>query len=132
MTARASQGPARGGKVDSFAVIDQEVDERTRVIAVEGELDVYTAPSVKARLEDAIDAGVTQLVIDFSLLEFIDSTAIAMLVGARRCLPPDGRIALVCTHHYVLLILEVAGLEDCFEIFETREAAEEYVRGDGG
>jgi anti-sigma B factor antagonist len=119
---------ARRRTVEDFAVIEQQLDPRTWRVSVTGEMDIFTAPAVKKRLMHAVDAGATNLVVDLSGVAFIDSTAVAMLVGVKRSLPEGGRLVAVCTHPYVLLIFEVAGLEHTIEIFGTVRDAERHVQ----
>jgi anti-sigma B factor antagonist len=113
----------------AFAVSQRELDEHTSVLAVEGELDLTSAPSLKWALSDVLDAGRSRLVVDLSLVTFIDSTALGVLVGAQRSFPAGTRLAVVCTHVAVLRIFELTGLDGAFHIFPTFDGALEYVRG---
>ena len=67
-------------------LVSWELEERDKAVIahVAGELDVSQAP----RLGEAIDAAVPNsahaLVVDFSKLEFIDSSGIAMLFSLAR------------------------------------------------
>jgi anti-sigma B factor antagonist len=113
-----------------FAIVKRDLDERTSVISVEGELDLSTAPRLKWMLIDTLEAGVSQLVIDLSLLTFMDSTALGVLVAANRRLDPDARLAVVCTHENVLQIFQFSGIDAVFAIFPTLEEALAHARGD--
>jgi anti-sigma B factor antagonist len=113
----------------SFAVSQREPDALTSVLEVEGELDLTSAPSLKWALSDALDAGRSRIVVDLSLVTFIDSTALGVLVGAQRSLSPGTRLAVVCTHVAVLRIFELTGLDGTFHIFPTIDSALDYVRG---
>jgi anti-sigma B factor antagonist len=109
-----------------FAVVVYEVEEPRAIVEVTGELDLGTAPVMKRYVEDAVGAGRTELVVDLSGVTFIDSTSLAVLVGARERLP-GGRLAVVTTDRRVLAIFEVAGLEDALEVFSTRDEAEAWL-----
>ena len=74
---------AAEGKV-KFAVSQRQLDPRTNVVAVEGELDLASAPKLKWALADVLGAGCRQLVLDLSGVTFIDSTALGVLVGVHR------------------------------------------------
>ena len=50
----------------AFGIIQSQPDERTSVVALEGELDLGRAPSLKWALVDAVDAGYKQLVVDLT------------------------------------------------------------------
>ncbi len=111
-----------------ISVSEQALDERTAEIAIEGELDLATAPRLKWPLLDALKAGRTQLLINLSGVTFIDSTALSVLVGVHRKLDQDAHMAVVCSNPNVVRIFEVAGLKVAFDIFPTREQALDYLR----
>lgn len=113
----------------SFAVSQHELDGLTSVLEVEGELDLSSAPSLKWALSDVLDAARSRIVVDLSLVTFIDSTALGVLVGAQRSLGAGTRLAIVCTHVAVLRIFELTGLDGTFHIFPTIDSALDYVRG---
>jgi anti-sigma B factor antagonist len=117
--------PFTGG----FGVIQSQPDERTSVVALEGELDLGRAPSLKWALVDSLDAGYKQVVVDLSLVRFMDSTALSVLVGVNRSLDAGARLAIVCVNSNVLKIFELSGMDGVFAIFPTVEQALEHVRG---
>jgi anti-sigma B factor antagonist len=121
---------ARGEpKSIAFAVIRRELDERTGVLSVEGELDLASAPSLKWALTDILDAGHDRVVVDLSLVTFIDSTALGVLVGVKKNLSPGAKLAITCTHPDVLNIFELTGLDATFDIFPSFDDALAFVRG---
>ncbi|HWX96237.1 MAG TPA: STAS domain-containing protein [Solirubrobacteraceae bacterium] len=121
---------ARGErKPIAFAVIRRELDEHTGVLSVEGELDLASAPSLKWALTDILDAGHDQVIVDLSLVSFIDSTALGVLVGVKKNLSPGAKLAISCTHPDVLNIFELTGLDSTFDIFPTFDDALAFVRG---
>jgi anti-sigma B factor antagonist len=113
----------------AFAVIRRELDEHTGVLSVEGELDLASAPSLKWALTDLLGAGYNRVVVDLSLVSFIDSTALGVLVGIKRNLSPDARLAIACAHPDVLNIFELTGLDATFDIFPSFEDALAHVHG---
>ena len=103
-------------------------DPSGRVITVTGELDVATAPALRARLTAAIDAGTQRLVIDLSAISFLDSVALATIVHAKQRLPEDGRLALaVDPSSYVMLVFESGGLPKVLDLVDTRAQAIDLV-----
>jgi anti-sigma B factor antagonist len=113
----------------AFGILRSEPDKHTSVISVEGELDLSTAPRLKWMLVDALELGHSQLVVDLSLATFMDSTALGVLVGVRRRLDIDARLAIVCARPNVLKIFEFAGMDGAFVIFGTLDEALAYARG---
>lgn len=113
-----------GSHVD-LSISDERIDHETAVVTVAGDLDVHTAPRLKRRMAELIHhEGCRRFVIDLRRVEFIDSTAIGVLVGRRKELTRrGGSIALVCSDQSVLGIFEIAGLPALFEIHDSPEAA---------
>jgi anti-sigma B factor antagonist len=111
-----------------FGVIRHELDERTSLISVEGELDLSSAPQLKWTLLDAIDAAHNLLVLDLSLASFMDSTALGVLIGVNRSLGIDGRMAIACARTEVLHIFELSGMDSMFSIFATLGEALAYIQ----
>jgi anti-sigma B factor antagonist len=111
------------------AVISAETpDWPGALIVASGELDVQSVPELKEHLAEAIDAGTKRIVVDLADVSFIDSISLSALVGARRKLGDDGRLAVVAVHEYVRLILQATGLEQVLDVFESRDDAVAFVR----
>src|SRR5579863_7917783 len=101
----------------AFGIWQQLPDDRTSVIAVEGELDLSTAPRLKWMMLDALQAGRSRLIVDLSRASFMDSTALGVLVGVKRGLDAGERLAVVCPSSDILQIFEFAGMDGAFAIF---------------
>jgi anti-sigma B factor antagonist len=107
-----------------FHLREEDLDRRTQVITVGGEIHVSTAPEFQRRLDAAIAKGKTAVVLDLSETEFIDSTGLSVLLnGLRRVTRQRGRMTVVCTNPTVLRLFEITRLDTTFDIHETREAA---------
>ena len=130
MLSPADLGDRSGRGAHFFAMSEERLDEHTTLIAVEGELDLATAPQLKWRLVDAVEGGRAAIVVDLGDVMFMDSTALGVLVGVRRSLDVGSRLAVVCTHPGVLNIFQISGLDGAFNIFATRDEALAHVRGE--
>src|SRR5579863_8784735 len=90
------------------------------VIAVSGEIDVYTAPKLREKLISLVEAGSYQLIVDMEGVEFLDSTGLGVLVGGlKRVRAQDGWIDLVCTQGRILRIFRITGLSRVFNIYDS-------------
>ena len=108
----------------NFDVKTEKVDESTYVIALAGEVDLYTAPEFKQQLLDVIGEGGKDVVVDFSDTTFIDSTTLGVLVGGvKRLRAQEGRLSLVCSDRNIRKIFEITGLDRVFTIYPTRDEA---------
>jgi anti-sigma B factor antagonist len=87
------------------------------VIAVRGELDIASAPSLRERLRTALrDTGV-YVIIDLSGVTFCDASGLALLVDARRRTEATGAaVVLVGPRPQPARLLQVTGLERAFTV----------------
>ena len=93
------------------------------VVALAGELDLYTADEVRGALTDAIEGGAERVVVDLSGVKFIDSTALGVLVEARSRMPNRRAFLLAAPGLETKRALEVSGLDKHFSVHESRDAA---------
>ena len=100
-----------------LSVTSRQEGERS-VVSVVGEIDVYTAPSLRERLNDLVASGHYHLVVDLSGVEFMDSTGLGVLVGGLNRVPThDGTLKLVCAQEKILKVFRITGLTKGFPIF---------------
>jgi anti-anti-sigma factor len=64
-------------------------------VEVSGEVDMATAPELRARLLDAIAEGEGAVVVDLAHVDFMDSSGFAVLVTASQRLRSAGRDLVV-------------------------------------
>jgi anti-sigma B factor antagonist len=113
-----------------FTVETEDVDDRTRILSATGEVHVSTAPELAEQLDAALTAGRSRIVLDFTGVEFIDSTGLSVLLNAlRRLSRVDGALSLVCTNPTVLRLFEITRLDATFDIVATRDEALRHVAG---
>ena len=94
------------------------------MVTLEGEVDLYTAPEFREVLLRGIDEGARRVIVDLSLVTFVDSTALGVLVGGgKRLRKLDGSLLLVCGLDGVRRILEIAGLTGVFAVCATLDEA---------
>lgn len=89
----------------------------TVVIRVQGELDMYAAPTLGRDLTEALDAMPHSISLDLSGLTFLDSTGIRVLVSAHRHAAAQGcGFILRSPQRSVLRVLKLTGLDQLFVI----------------
>lgn len=111
-----------------FALTEEQTPSGAHVVAVSGEVDIFTAPDLKKTITAAIEGGTRLLVIDLTLTRFLDSTALGVLIGAvKRLRPLDGRMAIVNTEPSTAKTFQITGLDRIFTIVATRDEALEAV-----
>jgi anti-sigma B factor antagonist len=107
-----------------FDIATERLDGGVYVIALSGEVDLYTAPEFKQQLVDAVADGANHVVVDLTDTTFIDSTTLGVLVGGvRRLREREGDLLLVCSDRNITKIFEITGLDRVFEIAPDRKTA---------
>jgi anti-sigma B factor antagonist len=111
-----------------FSIETEQVGQARHVIALAGEVDLYTAPELKTQLLDVIGNGAKEVVVDFTNATFIDSTTLGVLVGGvKRLRPNGGRLSIVCSDRNITKIFEITGLDRVFAIYQSRAEALEKL-----
>ena len=94
------------------------------VVSVKGEVDLYTAPSLKESVADLVTSGRSKIAVDLGEVEFMDSTGLGVLIGAlRRCREAGGSLTLIAPREPVLKVLAITGLDKVFSIHTDVEQA---------
>src|SRR5450755_358677 len=102
-----------------LSVTSRQEGDRT-VISVSGEIDVYTAPSLRERLNELVASGHYDLIVDMEGVEFLDSTGLGVLVGGlKRVRSHEGTLRLVCAQEKILKVFRITGLTKVFPIHAT-------------
>ncbi len=112
-----------------FSIELAPTDWPAALIVAQGELDLAAVPALRVRLTAVEAVGARSLILDLNDVSFIDSLSLAAIVAAKRRLGPSGRLAIVASHPYVLLILEAGGLDAVVDVFLTREDAAAHLFG---
>ena len=101
----------------------REVDGHM-LVAVGGEIDVYTAPKLRDKISELVGAGHHSLIIDLEKVDFLDSTGLGVLVGGlKKVRAHDGSMELICSQDRLLKIFRITGLAKVFTIHESESAA---------
>jgi anti-sigma B factor antagonist len=87
------------------------------VVSLEGELDLAAAPQLRECLVALTERGATDIVLDVTRLEFIDSTGLSVLVMAlNRTRAGGGSTVLRHPSPSILRLLEITGLLAVFGV----------------
>ena len=119
-----------GGRIGPTTTLAM-VEGRTAVVRVHGDLDVASAPHLRETLRDLVAHGKSQIVVDASGVEFVDSAGLeALLGGCHRATSANGRLVLVCGPSSQLRrLLGVAGVANVLRAYGTVDEARLAVSG---
>jgi len=107
-----------------FEIADRKVDDDTHVVAVSGEIDLFTAPEFKQHLSQPIDDGVDRLIVDLRATTFIDSSSLGVLIGAHRRLKQRKRsLIVVCDNDAIVKTFKITGLDGVFTLVRSLDDA---------
>lgn len=91
------------------------------IVAVHGELDAFSAPTLRERLSDLIECqGNLSLVVDLGSTTFIDSSGLAVLAKAHTWLQArGGELRLARPRRSAIKVLEITGLSRMLTIVRS-------------
>lgn len=106
--------------MDEAFAVDERDDGDLVHVAVRGELDVATAPTLREHLLATVERATGPVVVDLLGVTFIDSTALGVLIGAKdRADQRDIDLRLVVEEARIMKIFEITGLTELFSISTT-------------
>jgi anti-sigma B factor antagonist len=99
-----------------LGLVVRDQDDWT-VLAVSGEIDIATAPSLREKLHNLLAEGRSSLIIDLDEVTFLDSTALGVLVGVlKRARTEGGELRIVSNQPRVRKVFEITRLDSAFDL----------------
>lgn len=93
-------------------------------LLITGEIDMHASPTLRKELQACAASKVPTLLVDFSGVDYIDSSGLATLIEyVRSASAYGGKLALFGLQPKVRTIFELVRLNELFTIEDTREAA---------
>jgi anti-sigma B factor antagonist len=121
--------------MDANPIVLEDAAEDVVMVVVEGEHDIYTAPTLRERLDEAIGRG-SGVVVDLTGATFVYSSVLGALLDARRRALDAGQGFVVCVGDEVepgvQRILDITGLVPVLPVVNGREEAIRTARGSNG
>ncbi len=93
------------------------------VVRLVGELELYNAPKVRTALLEICAERPERLVIDLGQVEFVDSTALGVLIEARTTLENRQSFLLASPGLETHRALTISGLDQHLSVHDTVESA---------
>jgi len=102
--------------------IEVTEDPRATIVAVGGELDLHTAPSLQAALTALDSSGC--ILVDLTGVTFLDSTGLGVFVGAlARAEDRQARLLLVANSPRIAKVFAITGLDAVLPLHPSRDEA---------
>ena len=96
-------------------IITKNMDGETLTFTLEGRLDTTTSPQLEAELKQSV-GGVTELIFDFSGVEYISSAGLRVLLAAQKVMNRQGSMKLTGVRPEINEIFEITGFSDILTI----------------
>ena len=95
------------------------------IVQMSGVLDLATTPEVRSSLQQAMDDGARNVVLDLADVPLIDSTALGMIVWLhKQLLERGGQVGVAAARPVVLRVFELTSVDRLIRIYDSVEAAE--------
>jgi anti-anti-sigma factor len=117
---RDGEAPRPWSAQDAPAVPDDVVAHASPVgdtlgppLFVDGDLDLFGAPTLRAAIAERLEAGATSIVVDLSSCSFIDSVGLSLLLTTReRCRAAGGGLSVIGAGDNALRLFETVGVRE--------------------
>jgi anti-sigma B factor antagonist len=113
------QGNVAGDGLRKHPVLGVDEVGTAHVVRLGGELDLYNAEQIRSALADACAQGPERVVVDLGEVEFIDSTALGILIETRTKLENKGGLMLAAPGLETRRALQISGLDKFFTVHDT-------------
>jgi anti-sigma B factor antagonist len=119
-----AEGHETGASLHQHPVLSVDrQDGGACVIRLAGELDLYNADDVREALFNACADHPERVIVDLGEVEFVDSTALGVLIEARTRLANRRAFLLAAPQLETRRALEISGLDRHFSVHDTVPAA---------
>jgi anti-sigma B factor antagonist len=109
---------------DSSLNISVQTFKRVDLVSVTGRIDSNSAPELDSTLKEILDNGRYQIVMDLNQVNYMSSAGLRTLVATlRECKKHSGDVRLSPPSERVAEVLELAGLDPMFQIFDDKLTA---------
>ena len=95
--------------------IEKNIAGSSAALKIIGRLDTSTAPELEATI-DACAAGLQELVLDCSALEYISSAGLRVILKAQKMMNVQGNMKLTGVNDTIMEVFDITGFADILTI----------------
>jgi anti-anti-sigma factor len=101
-------------------LVDERATGEPTVVSVTGQLDIDSAPKLRAAVEELLERSVSRLVVDLTRLDFCDSIGLStFLMAHKTCAAAGGYLRLAAPTPFLLRVVTVVGLRHQVPVYRT-------------
>ena len=108
---------------------DKIINDILVVTPLDKRLDAYSAVDFKGKMVDWINRGHRRIVLDLSLVDFVDSSGLGTIVSCLKTLGEGGDLVISGIKDAVLSLFQLTRMNRVFQIFPTPYAAIKGLTG---
>jgi anti-sigma B factor antagonist len=99
-------------------------DKKKVIFKLDGSLDIYTSLDLKVALEENVNGGAMDVIIDMEKLNYVDSSGIGILIKSLNFVQgQNGRFFVTNMKPVIEKVFKVSGLTTYFEILSSEDFA---------
>ena len=107
-----------------MTISTEDLERNIQLLALEGDMDLYSATQVKEKVVSIWEAGGTRLLVDLTKLNYVDSSGIGVLLYVYTSSQKRGHTVVFCgAHGSVAKVIELTKLTGFLPLEQDREAA---------
>ena len=95
--------------------IEKAMTGTAAALKIVGRLDTTTAPELEATI-DACAAGINELVLDCSALEYVSSAGLRVILKAQKLMNEKGAMKLTHVNETIMEVFDITGFADILTI----------------
>ena len=95
--------------------IEKNITGTSAALKIIGRLDTTTAPELEAAI-DACAAGINELVLDCTALEYVSSAGLRVILKAQKLMNTQGNMKLTNVNETIMEVFDITGFADILTI----------------
>ena len=95
--------------------IEKTITNASASLKIVGRLDTSTAPELEAAIDGCV-AGIKELVLDCSKLEYVSSAGLRVILKAQKLMNAQGNMKLTHVNETIMEVFDITGFADILTI----------------
>lgn len=97
-------------------LVDAQWKTSTVALRCAGVVDMLTEPDLRQQIDNALDRSPSAVIVDLTLVDFISSRGLRVLLDTHKRCSPDVDFAVVADGHATLRPMRLTGLTDILSV----------------